>query len=59
MCFSATASLTAGSCLCLGGIYAISQAVQFAPKFIPLAAYPLAFGVQQLIEGGVWFSKHR
>lgn len=54
MCFSATASFTAGACLCLGGIYAVNRAVQMAPKFTPLAIYPFAFGIQQLIEGGVW-----
>jgi len=54
MCFSATASFTAGSLLLLGGLYATRRSMQFAPKFVPLAAYPLGFGLQQVMEGGVW-----
>jgi len=56
MCFSAAASFTAGSLLCLGGIYTTRRSLKFAPKFIPLAAYPLGFGLQQLMEGGVWLN---
>lgn len=54
MCFSATASLTAGSLLLISGAYTTYWAQQSAPKYVPLAAYPLAFGIQQLMEGGVW-----
>jgi len=56
MCFSATASLTAGAGLAIGGLYAMRQSSRSIPQAMPLAALPLAFGVQQLLEGGVWVS---
>ena len=54
MCFSATASFTVGSMLLIGGTYAIVRAVKERPDWVPIAAYPIAFGIQQLLEGGVW-----
>ena len=54
MCFSATASFSAGILLLGAGVLA----VQFArgPRELPLAAIPLLFAVQQLIEGVVWLT---
>lgn len=54
MCFSATASFTAGSILLIGGTYAIVRAIKETPNFVPIVAYPIAFGIQQIFEGGVW-----
>ena len=54
MCFSATASFTVGSILLMGGTYAIVGAVKETPYFVPIAVYPIAFGIQQIFEGGVW-----
>ena len=54
MCFSATASFTLGSILLIGGTYAMVRAVKETPDFVAIAAYPIAFGIQQIFEGGVW-----
>jgi hypothetical protein len=54
MCFSATASVTAAATLIPFGAYAISMARKEMPNWVMLAAYPLAFGLQQAIEGVVW-----
>ncbi len=54
MCFSATASFTVGSMLLIGGTYALVKAVKETPDFVAIAAYPIAFGIQQIFEGGVW-----
>ena len=56
MCFSATASFTVGSLLLIGGTYAIARAVKETPYFVPIVAYPIAFGIQQIFEGGVWLN---
>lgn len=54
MCFSAEASLVAGASLLAGGGYAGSRAARTAPALIPIAVYPVAFGVQQVVEGALW-----
>ena len=54
MCFSATASFTAGTTLSLVGVAAIGQVRRRAE--LPLALIPLLFGVQQLVEGVVWLT---
>jgi hypothetical protein len=54
MCFSATASLVAGSALSATGIATISLAR--SKKELPLASMPLIFGVHQLIDGAVWLT---
>lgn len=56
MCFSPTASFTVGTALLAGGIYGTVYALEREPKLTPLAAYPIAFGLQQIMEGGVWMS---
>jgi uncharacterized membrane protein len=52
MCFSAAASFTAGTALTLGGIYSVSLAQKQNVRLF--AAIPIAFGIQQLVEGAVW-----
>ena len=52
MCFSATASFTAGSTLTLVGLLSVSYAQSLKQRMI--AAIPLCFGLQQMAEGIVW-----
>jgi hypothetical protein len=54
MCFSATASFTAGTILSITGILAIKKTS--AHNQVPFAAIPLLFGLQQLSEGFVWLT---
>lgn len=54
MCFSPEASFAAGAALLPAGIFCLQAAVRKDVRFLPLAAVPIAFGVQQLTEGFVW-----
>ena len=54
MCFSATASFTAGAVLIGIGAFTVSR-VRRAPE-LPFALIPGLFGVQQLIEGALWMT---
>jgi hypothetical protein len=54
MCFSATASFTAGIGLLAIGAVTTSRATRRAE--LPFALIPALFGVQQLIEGGLWLT---
>ena len=54
MCFSATASAAAAATLIPIGAYCINIARKDIPGWLMLAAYPMAFGLQQAIEGAVW-----
>ena len=54
MCFSATASFTAGAALLAVGGFTISRASR--PAEFPYASIPALFGAQQLIEGGLWLT---
>lgn len=54
MCFSAEASLAAGAILLPVGIYSVALANKKDRSYLPLAATPLLFGIQQLCEAGVW-----
>ncbi len=54
MCFSFTASLATGAALTGVGIATLNQTKHKTE--IPLALFPLLFGVQQLIESVVWLS---
>ncbi|CAM3791579.1 DUF6629 family protein [Roseateles saccharophilus] len=54
MCFSATASFTAGAGLLLVGA-ATARQVRRRPE-LPFALIPLLFAVQQLIEGALWLT---
>ena len=56
MCFSATASFVAGAVLIpLGGV-AIELAWKTDRRYLTLAAFPVLFGVQQIVEGLLWRS---
>lgn len=54
MCFSATASFSAGVGLLLNGAVAARRVQQ--PQQWPYALIPTLFGVQQLVEGGLWLT---
>jgi hypothetical protein len=54
MCFSATASFTAGAALLVVGAVTTSRARRGAE--IPFALIPVLFGVQQLVEGALWLT---
>lgn len=56
MCFSATASFTAGIALSLVGTATLALAP--APRERLFAAIPLLFGLQQLTEGALWLALH-
>tara|TARA_R110000772_G_scaffold40628_1_gene95023 strand:+ start:663 stop:1331 length:669 start_codon:yes stop_codon:yes gene_type:complete len=54
MCFSATASFTAGAALLATG--AVTMRLARRPGEIPYASIPLLFGIQQLLEGALWLT---
>ena len=54
MCFSATASFTAGAILLGIGALTLRRADRVAE--LPYAAIPALFGLQQLVEGGLWLT---
>ena len=54
MCFSATASFSAGALLL--GIGALTLRSAKHPRERPFAAIPLLFAIQQLIEGVIWLT---
>jgi hypothetical protein len=54
MCFSATASFTAGAVLAPAGIYCVVTSLRKRPETFLLSLVPAAFGIQQLSEGVVW-----
>ena len=54
MCFSASASFTAGASLSAIGIVTLRRAERRSE--LPFAAIPLLFGVQQTVEGVIWLT---
>lgn len=54
MCFSASASFIAGTSLTALGVATLRHTREKAER--PLAAIPLLFGIQQLIEGVIWLT---
>lgn len=54
MCFSATASFTAGTALTAVGVLTVRRSQGRAE--LPLALVPLLFGIQQVSEGALWLS---
>lgn len=53
MCFSAPVSFAAGGVLLAAGSWTMWRA-RSAPGWLPLAAIPALFGLQQIAEGAVW-----
>lgn len=56
MCFSAAASFALSGMLVPAGIYAIAKSRRSNSAWLPFAAFPLAFGIQQGFEGLVWLA---
>lgn len=54
MCFSATASFTAGAALLVTGV--VTTRLVRRPSELPYASIPILFGIQQLIEGALWLT---
>jgi hypothetical protein len=54
MCFSATASFTAGTILVTAGVLTLRHLP--SKNTLPFASIPLLFGIQQIVEGIVWSS---
>lgn len=54
MCFSASASFIAGTALSAAGVATLRMTTRKAE--LPLAAIPLLFGIQQVVEGLIWLS---
>lgn len=54
MCFSATASFTAGAALLIVGAVTVARVQR--PTELPFALIPMLFSVQQLIEGALWLT---
>lgn len=56
MCFSAEVSFAAAAILLPAGVAATQRAYKTDRRYVPIAALPLLFGVQQALEGAVWMS---
>jgi hypothetical protein len=54
MCFSPEVSFSLAAGLAVGGGYCVRRAVRIDAAFLPLAAIPSVFAVQQFCEGWVW-----
>jgi hypothetical protein len=54
MCFSAEVSFTAAAILLPAGAIGVQRAYRTNRRYLPLAALPIFFGLQQLFEGLVW-----
>lgn len=54
MCFSAEASLGVAAALLPAGAYGVVAARRTDRRYLPLAAVPVLFGVQQVCEAAVW-----
>src|SRR5437588_159471 len=59
MCFSAGASFGLSAALLPVGAYCVEAAWRKDRTYLPLAAFPVLFGLQQLCEGQVWFGLGR
>lgn len=56
MCFSAEASFVAGAVLVPGSLLTLRTAWQVDRRFLGFATFPLFFGIQQFVEGGIWLA---
>jgi hypothetical protein len=54
MCFSPTASFATGIFLIPAGIYCLNEVREAESEYIPIAAWPFFFGIQQVFEGLLW-----
>jgi hypothetical protein len=56
MCFNAAASFAASAVLIPAGIHTFRIARAADLRWLPLAAFPLLFGIQQALEGVLWLA---
>lgn len=56
MCFSASASFAVSAMLLPTGIGCLALARPLPTKWLPLAIFPIAFSIQQAIEGSLWLA---
>ncbi|MCC1491460.1 DUF6629 family protein [Cognatishimia sp. F0-27] len=56
MCFSATASFTTATLLMPVAAYTIRTAWMADRRYLGFAVFPLFFGFQQFLEGGIWMT---
>jgi len=54
MCFSATASFTTAAVLMPVAANTIGTALKVDRRYLGFAIFPLLFGIQQVLEGGLW-----
>jgi hypothetical protein len=54
MCFSATASFALSGALVPAGLFCLYRARKLGPGWLAFATFPLAFALQQALEGMVW-----
>jgi hypothetical protein len=54
MCFSATASFATAAVLLPVATYTIRTALKTDRRYLGFAIFPLFFGIQQVLEGGLW-----
>lgn len=59
MCLSPEVSFAAGAILVPAGGLSTYRAFKVDPRYIPLAALPAFFGIQQVMEGFVWVAGAR
>jgi uncharacterized protein DUF6629 len=55
MCLSQTVSFAASGFLVAGGVLATTRAWQINRRYLPAALMPLFAGIQQFMEGNVWW----
>ena len=55
MCLSQNVSFAASVFLVGGGVFATIKAVQINKRYVPVALMPLFAGLQQFMEGNVWW----
>jgi hypothetical protein len=56
MCFNAAASFAASAVLIPAGIHTLRVARAKDASWLPLAAFPFLFGIQQALEGVLWLA---
>jgi hypothetical protein len=56
VCFNAAASFAASAVLIPAGIHTLRVAREAEPRWLPLAGFPLLFGIQQAMEGVLWLA---
>lgn len=54
MCFSATASFATAAVILPVAAYTIGTALKTDRRYLGFAVFPLFFGLQQVLEGGLW-----